>query len=292
MAEKIAILGPREIEIGYTTKRLIEEASKDFKVVLVPAMDVKLKIDRDLDAIFEKKSLSRFDYILPRIDSKRALMAYPVMRFLDYMGVKKPYVAETVQIAHNKFMTLEQMAKHGIRVPETYLTGSKQVAKDVMKRIKMPAVIKLLSGYGGQGVIIAESKEASQTVIDTMKELKQEVLLERFLPNPGEDIRGIVAGDEIIASYKRIAKEGEMRANVHMGGRGVKFNLNKEMEEICFKAAKAIKSKLCAIDMIDGKDGVNVIEVNINPGIQGMEQATGMNVAKKMIDFVKSEIKK
>jgi len=125
-----------------------------------------------------------------------------------------------------------------------------------------------------------------------MKILKQELLIEKYVPNPGEDIRGILAGDEIIASYKRIAAEGEKKANIHLGGRATSYKLTPEMEEIIFRTGKAIKSKLCAVDMIMGKDGPLVIEVNINFGLKGIEKTTDINVASRIISFVKNELKR
>lgn len=289
-----ALLGPGNQPPSYTTQRLLEEAKKKFKKVEhIPLIDIKLKIsDKEMNAIYGKKSLADFDYILPRIDSKRAVVGYPVMRFLDDMGVKKPYVAETVLIAHNKFLTLQELRKAGVRVPETYLTGSKTSAQEILKKQKLPVILKILSSFGGKGVLIMETKESALTAIEALKTLKQEILIEEYLPNPGEDIRGIVAGDEIIASYKRIAPPGEKKANIHAGGRGIAYKLTSEMEEIVFRSAEAIKSKLLAVDMIETRDGPRVIEVNINPGIQGMEKATNINVAQRIIDFVEREIKK
>ena len=291
---KIAVLGPQKTECGYTTNRIICEAKEAFKKVeLVPIIDVSLRTDKNgIMALYEKKEMTKFDYIIPRIDSKRAQVGYPVMRFLDYLGVKKPYVAETILIAHNKFITLEQLAKNKIPIPDTYLTSSRKSANDVMGKVKLPAVIKLLSGFGGEGVIMVDSKEAFKSIVETMKILRQEMLIEKFIPNPGEDIRGILAGDEIIASFKRIAANGEKKANVHMGGKSMKFKLTPGMEEIVFKTGEAIKSKLCAVDMIVGKKGPVVIEANINFGIEGMEKATNINVARRIIEFVKDELKK
>ncbi len=291
---KLAILGPSQKVIGYTTKRLLEEAEKaDVDTKFISLVDVKLRIDKDLDAIYEKKSLRDFDYILPRIDSRRAVVGYPIMRFLDELGVRKPYSAETIIVAHNKFITLERLVSNNIPVPETYLTGSRRSAEDILKKQKLPLMIKLLSGFGGQGVMVIESKEAAKSVIDTMKTLKQEILIEKYVDNPGEDIRGIVAGDEIIASYKRVSSPEDKRANIYAGGKAKVFKLTPEMEEIAFKSARAIGSKLCAVDMIQGKDGkIRVIEVNINPGLQGIEKATDINVAQRIINFVKSEMKK
>ena len=289
---KMAVLGPGAKAMGYSTKRLIDEAkAAGFKTEHVPIVDVKLVVDRKADALYRNKSLSKFDYILPRIDAKRASIGYPVMRFLDLLGVKKPYSADVVNIAHNKFITLERLAFAGIKVPETYLTGSKNIAKEIVKKKKLPMMIKLLSGYGGHGVMVMESKEAAESTIETMQTLKQQVLIEKFLKNPGEDIRGVLAGDEIIASYKRVAASGEVRANIHSGGRGEAFKLTHEMEKLCLRSAKAIGARICAVDMIESDGKPSVLEVNINPGIQGIEKATSINVAKRMIDFVKREIR-
>jgi ribosomal protein S6--L-glutamate ligase len=289
---KLGILGPGKNAMGYTTNRLFDEAkSAGMKTKHIPLVDVKLVVNNKVDAFYDKKSLKDFDYILPRIDSKRARIGYPVIRFLDHLGVRKPYPAETVLVAHNKFITLERLAFSEIPVPETFLTGSKNVAKEIIKKGKLPMMLKLLSGYGGQGVMVMESKEAAQSTIETMQTLKQEILIEKFLENPGEDIRAILAGDEIIASYKRVAANGDVRANIHAGGRGEAFKLTPEMEEISFKSAKAIGASICAVDMIESKGNINVLEVNINPGTKGIENTTGINVAKRIIDFVKSEMR-
>lgn len=290
----IAVLGPRESEVGYSTKRIVEEAKKEFKKAkFMPLIEVILKTDRKgLHAFYQKEDLSKYDYFIPRIDSKRAEVGYPVMRFIETLGVNKPYMAETVLIAHNKFLTLEQLAKHGVPIPETYLTSSKESASEIINKVKLPAVIKLLSGFGGEGVLIVDSKEAFKSIVETMKILKQEMLIEKFVPNPGEDIRGIMAGDDIIASYKRIAAQGEKKANIHLGGRSISYKLTPELEEIVFKSGEAIKSKLCAVDIIVGKDGPQVIETNINFGLKGIEKTTNINVAKRIIEFVKDELKK
>jgi ribosomal protein S6--L-glutamate ligase len=289
---KLAVLGPSKASMGYTTTRLIEEAkSARIKTDHVPVVEVQLKVNDKIDAVYGKKSLGKYDYVLPRIDSKRAEIGYPVMRFLDILGVRKPYPADTVLMAHNKFITLERLAFSGVDVPETYLTGSKSVAKDIVKKGKLPMLLKLLSGYGGQGVMIMESKEAASSTIETMQTLKQQILIEKFLKNPGEDIRGVLAGDELIASYKRVAASGEIRANIHAGGRGEAFKLTPEMEEIAFKSAKAIGARICAVDMLESNGKPSVLEVNINPGIKGIEKATGINVAKRIIDFVVKEMR-
>ncbi len=290
---EIAILGPGEGVASHSTKRLLQEARKLFrKCELIPVADVKLRVNDGMDAVWGKESLQGYDYILPRIDSKRAQIGYHVMRFLDETDVRKPYSAQTILTAHNKFLTLIELVKRGIPVPETWITGSKETAGKIIDKQKLPVIMKLLSGFGGEGVMIMESKEAAKATIHTMKTLKQEILIEEYLPNPGEDIRGIVAGDEVIASFKRIASKGEKKANIHLGGRGVDFRLTPEMEEIVLKSAKAIGSKICAVDLVESKGKVYVIETNINPGLKGIEKASTINVAQRIMDYVKGEVKK
>ncbi len=290
---RLGILGASEKFVSNSTRRLMEEAKKHFSQIdLIPLTDVKLIIQHGLSATWQKKEISSYSYLLPRIDALRAMVGYPVLRFLDHTDVRKPYRAETILVAHNKFLTLEVLANSNIHVPDTFLAGSKRSAKELVKKMKTPLIIKLLSGFGGQGVMILDSKEAAESTIDTMKTLRQDIVIEEFIHNPGEDIRGLVAGDEVIASFKRVAAEGEKRANIKAGGKGIPFKLTDEMEDICIRSARAVGADICAIDMLAGKSGVSVIEVNINPGLEGLEKATNQNIAGRIIDFIHSEAKR
>jgi len=290
---KIGILGPAERFTGYTTKKLLEEGKKQMKnVEIIPVSDIVLGVNDGMEAKWGRKNLEDFDYILPRIDSKRAGIAYPVFRFLDGTDVKKPYKARTILTAHNKFLTLMELSRRKIPVPETQITGSKEKAFKLIDKQKLPIIMKLLSSFGGEGVMIMESKEAAKATIHTMKTLRQEILIEEFLPNAGEDIRGIVAGEEVIASFKRVSAKGEKKANIHLGGRGVDFKLTQEMEEIVLSSAKAVGARICAIDIVESEGTPYVIEANINPGIKGIEKATNINVAQRIINYVKSEAKR
>lgn len=289
----LAILGPRMGLISYTTKRLIEEAEKQFsKVEYVPLIEIEMRIGKKMEIIHKKKSLDECGYIFPRIDPKRAVIGHSVMRFLDGMGYdRKPFSSDTVLVSHNKFLTLQALRKNGVRVPKTSLTSSPKVAKEMLKKQKLPFIMKLLSGFGGQGVMFIESKEAAESIIKTMETLKQEIFIEEYVKGKCEDIRGMVVGGEVTASYKRVGKESEKRSNIKSGGKPVQFRLDGEMEEIAIKAAEAIGAKICAIDMLDSREGPMVIETNINPGIGSIEKVTNKNIAQEMIRFAKSEAK-
>jgi ribosomal protein S6--L-glutamate ligase len=204
--------------------------------------------------------------------------------------MKKPYSAQTVLIAHNKFMSLDILRKAGVPIPTTYLISSVETAKIVLKKMKYPIVVKIVGGYGGVGVMMFESKEAALSAIQTLKLLKQQIIIEEFIQNAGEDIRAFVVNGEVAASMKRVAKEGEIRANLLQGGQGKYITLTGEMEDVALKAASAIASDIIAIDIIESTEGPKVIEVNLNPGIKGIKSVSNKNIAKVIIDFIASEM--
>lgn len=276
-----------------STSMIIKEAKELFKTVtLAPLNDISIEIPQKFKIKYREESILDYDYFFPRIDSKRASFGYQVVKALDFYNIKKPYPAETVLISHNKFATVFELAKAGLPVPNSVYTASKESAKRMIEKSKFPIVIKLVSSFGGKGVLFAEGETAANSVVKTLDLLKQDLMLEQYIPNPGEDVRAFVVGDEIAASMKRIAKKGEKRANIKSGGKAVAVKLTQEEEKISLRAAKAIKAKICAIDMIRGEDGTKIIETNINPGLQGITKATGANLAKRIVQFCYDEAKK
>lgn len=280
-------------KVSYTVRRILEEGKKKFSVDTAEISKTVLRVKSDGTPEIKcgKKDLSKYDYVIPRIDSPRASYGYNIISFLDSIGMNKPYPAKTVMIGHNKFMTLIALRKAGVRVPDTVMVSSVKEARKVLETFKYPLLIKLVTSFGGEGVFYISSRESAESVIKTLQLMNIQMIIEEFVPNAGEDIRGFVVGGKVIASMKRVAKEGEYRANVHLGGKATPFELTKEMEEICVKAAEATGAKICAIDMLQDKvtGKPYVIEVNTNPGIQGIEGATGKNIAKEIIDFAYSE---
>jgi len=287
----ICILAPKAM--ARSTEMIIKEAKKMFlNVDFVPIKEVVLGVDGKFEVNYKGKSLIRYDYVLPRIDSKRASFGYHVIKALDMFKVRKPYSAEAILVAHNKWASLFELSKFNIPVPKTLYTSAKKSAGSVIDDLSFPLVMKLVSSYGGKGVLFLEGETAAKSVVKTLDVLKQDLMLEEFVPNPGEDIRGFVVGDEVVASMKRIAKKGEKRANVTSGGTAKDCLLTDEETEICLKSASSLQSKILAIDMIRSNDGPKVIEVNINPGLVGITSATGVNIANKIARFCHNETKR
>ncbi len=288
----LLILAPKKKST--TTDMLISAAKKMFKTVdFVPIKQVSLEVGKNYGVLHGEKSLLDYDYTLPRIDSHRAGFGYHIIKMLDYFEAKKPYPAESILIAHNKFATIFEIKKNKVPVPKTIYTQSQKTAKEILDMMKFPVVIKLVDSFGGKGVLFVESETAAKSVFKTLDVLKQHLLIEDYIENPGEDVRGIVAGDEIVASFKRVAAKGEKRSNALLGGKPTAYELTEEEKEICFKAAESVKSKICAIDMIQSNEGPKVIEVNLNPGLKAISKTkTGKNAAEKIVRFCHTQAKR
>ncbi len=292
MSKKPKVLFIAPAQSSKTTQMILEEAKKEFDCSLVPIYEVTIGMNKGKIKIMHKgKELKGYDYIFPRIDSKRAEYGFDIISAFDYTGVKKPYLAKTIRIAHDKFLTGLVLSKEGIPVPKTYLAKTKEALRDLSRQIKFPTMMKLLSGSGGRGIIYVKDIDALESIMSSFEILRQHIIVQEFVESGGEDIRVIVAGDNIIGAMKRIAKSGEKRANICAGGTGERYVPDDEIKELALKTAKALDAKLCAVDIIESAKGPVVLEVNINFGLQGISKATDSNIAKKIVDFIADEIK-
>ncbi|MEA3229753.1 MAG: RimK family alpha-L-glutamate ligase [archaeon] len=279
--------------LSSTTKKIIDEAKKVFNVIHVPINRISLTIDKNsIRCEYNRQDLTKVDYFLPRIDAPRKEYGYQVVKAFDIVDVPKPYRAETILIAHDKFLTTEMLARYKINVPKTYLFKTGEHSEDIVDIIKFPVMVKLKGGSGGKGVMYVEDANTMKSILKSMEVLKQEVLIQEFIENPGEDIRVLVIGDEIAGAYKRVAKEGEKRANIKIGGTGTRYTPSKEVEEVSLCVAKIMNTKILAVDILESKNGPVVLEVNINPGIQGMTEATDINIAKRYINYIETQVKR
>lgn len=291
ITKKLLIAAPRNL--SGTTKMLVDEAKRIFDVRFAPLYDITLSAsDGKLRILHEGQNITDIDYFLPRIDSFRAYYGYQIVNAFDaFPAVKKPYSAKTVTVAHDKFLTTAELIAKKIPVPPTYLLKTKKSISALVEKINFPIMIKLMAGSGGVGVMYAANKEEMESVIQSMNVLKQEVLVQEYVSSGRvEDLRLLVAGGDIIGAMKRVARPGETRANIKMGGKGVRYEPTPEIKELAVRSAEAIGAKICAIDIIESKSGPLVIEANINPGIRGLAKATDTNIARKIIAYVSQEI--
>ncbi|NOR85358.1 RimK family alpha-L-glutamate ligase [archaeon] len=287
--KKLLVIGPKAKSA--TTKLILEESAKVFDVSFAPIQDITLTVANNKIKIeYEGKDLTKIDYLLPKIDGRRKDYGFQIMNAFDAYPIKKPYSAATVLVAHDKFITAVTLARCGIPTPITYLLKSKDGTEALIDKVKFPLMVKLMSGSGGVGIMYVDNKEAMRTIIASMGVLNQQILIQEFIENPGEDIRILVAEDTVIGAYKRVAKKGEKRANIKSGGTAERYEPTEEMNRIAIKTAKVLHADICAIDLLESKSGPVVIEANINPGIRGMMDATNINIAKRIIDYLESKM--
>jgi len=255
-------------------------------VFFAPIEGIRLGVRKgDFPIFYKDYNLTDFDAVMPRIGASKAVFGHLIVEYLNNHGIYTPFTPESVLIAHDKYLTLTLLNKSKVPVPETYLTMSPPTAKRVIKDMRFPVIMKLLGGSGGRGVMFADKENVATTLIDTLDVLKQPLFIEEYIKNPGEDIRMIVVGDEVVASMKRKSKNGDVRANLSSGGKGVPFKPTNEMKEIALKSAKAIGAEICGVDVIEGKKGPLVIETNICPGMK-ISGITGFKVEEKIAHFV------
>ncbi len=284
---KVCVIGSRAR--ASSTMKIFEalKENRKFKSVFFATTEsIKIGVKKDKFPIFYKDiDLSKFDVVIPRIGASKAVFGYLLVKYLIKKDVYVPMTPESILIAHDKFLTLEALNKANIPIPETYLTMSTSTAKRIIEDMKPPVVMKLLGGTGGKGVLFAPEKESAVTMIDTLGALNQPLFIERYIKNPGEDIRIIVVGDEAVASMKRKAKKGETRSNLASGGKGVPYSINSEIENLAIRSAEAIGAEICGIDIVESRKGPVVLEVNICPGMK-ISQVTGIDVEKRIAEYL------
>ncbi len=265
---------------------LLEEAKKRFdRATYAEVPFVRIE---NAEPFFKNMKLSDYDCILPRIPKTYRNFGYNICKLLEGK-VYLPIKPEALLVAHNKFLTLLALNKAGIPTPKTYLALSRNGIKEILNKVQYPVVIKLLYGSLGKGVMFAESRESVVPLIDTIEGMNEPFILEEYIKNPGEDIRAMVIGNEVIA-MRRIAEKGERRANIGSGGKAKKIKLSEELRELAIKSARTIGLGIAGIDIIIGEDGrPKVIEANVNVIFSEITKVTGVNIAEKMINYVWSE---
>ena len=281
---KGCLLGPKNLTQNEIL--LLEEGKKVFDEFLyIPITSLTLE---DGKVLFNGKDLSEFDFVLPRIPRTYVHFGYCVLSLLE-KEVYLPIKPQALFLSHHKFLTLLR-SKEFVKIPKTFLSDSEELIKKKLKKLNFPLVFKLIYGSLGKGVMFADSEEAARSLVDMLKRFQEPIFMEEYVENPGEDLRVVVVGNEVF-SMKRIAKKGERRANIAISGKGKKVELNEREKELALKLAEKLGMKICGLDFIKKDDELYLIEANVNVHFLGITKVTGVNLAAKMINFVKEEVK-
>jgi len=238
--------------------------------------------------LYQGQNLEDIDAVIPRIGASNTFYGTAVVRQFEIMGVFTANTSQAISRSRDKLRSLQIMARRGIGLP---VTGFAHSTKDIDGLVDIvggaPLVIKLLEGTQGIGVVLAETQQAAKSVIEAFRGLDANILVQEFIKEAGGmDIRCFVIGEKVIAAMKRQGAPGEFRSNLHRGGSAAKVRLTPEERSTAIRAAKAMGLRVAGVDLLRSNHGPVVMEVNSSPGLEGIEKATDVDVAGKIIDFV------
>ncbi len=274
----------------YSTARLVEAAEqRKAHVQVLDALHCVVNLSKKRPEVsFGGRPVSGVDGVVPRIGASITFFGLAVLRQFEMMGVFPANESQAIARSRDKLRSLQLFSRHDIGIPPTAFARSRDdVRRAVAKVGGAPVILKLLEGTQGVGVILAESVKSAESVLDAMHSLKQNILIQKFIKeSAGVDYRAIVVGGRVVAAMERRAEPGEFRSNIHRGGSAKAVELDAEMERTALAAADVLGLNIAGVDMIPSDEGPMVLEVNSSPGLQGIERATGLDVAGAMIDFV------
>jgi len=291
---KIAILS-RGPDL-YSTRRLVEAAeARDHEVVVLDTLHCYMDINSVNPCIHYKgEVLEGFDAIIPRIGASITFYGTAVLRQFEMMGTYPLNESVAISRSRDKLRSMQLMSRKGIGMPVTGFANSPDDVPDLIKMVGgAPLVIKLLEGTQGIGVVLAETKKAAESVIEAFMGLDANIMVQEYIKEAGgSDIRCLVVGDKVVAAMKRQAAEGEFRSNLHRGGSATLARITPEERATAVRAAKTMGLNVCGVDLLRSNHGPVVMEVNSSPGLEGVENATGKDVAGHIIQFIEKNARK
>ena len=285
---KIAILS--QDSSLYSTRRLKEAGeTQGHQMRVIPYLRCYMNITSSRPSIiFNGSPLENFDAVIPRIGASRTFYGTAVVRQFEVMGVFSANESQAISRSRDKLRCMQILAREGVGLP---VTGFAHATQDIDGLIETvggaPLVIKLLEGTQGIGVVLAETYQAAKSVIEAFRGLDANILVQEYIKEAGgADLRCFVVGGKVIAAMKRQGAKGEFRSNLHRGGNAEKINLSVEERTTAIKAAKAMGLNVAGVDLLRSNHGPVVMEVNSSPGLEGIEKATKIDVAGKIIEYI------
>lgn len=278
----------------YSTGRLVEAGEKrNHEMLVIDHTKCDLLIEKKNPQILYKgKPLEGVDAVIPRIGASVTFYGAAVVRQFEMMKVFTATESQALVRSRDKLRSLQILARAGLGLPKTAFTNYSKDVKTVIQNVGgAPCVIKLLEGTQGVGVVLAENQNAAESVIEAFNGLKARVIIQEFIKEAGgADIRAFVVDGVVVGAMKRQGKEGEFRSNLHRGGSAQVIELTDEEENAALKAAKMLGLGIAGVDMLQSKKGPLIMEVNSSPGLEGIEGATGKDIANAIIRYIERHV--
>jgi len=295
MARKKPVLGilSRRKSL-YSTRRLAEAArARSLRPKIVDALKCHLVLAQGRPRVFfEGQELAGLAAALPRIGARATAHGLAVVRQLEAQGVPLVNGAQAIAQSRDKLRCLQLLAAQGVDIPRTVLARGAGDVEMLLDQVGgLPAILKLIQGTQGVGVMIAHSRAEVESFLSTLWDLGQEILLQEFIAeSKGRDVRALVVGERVVAAMRREARAGEFRSNIHRGGAGVSIALDAGFEAAAVRAARVLGLDVAGVDLLESAAGPKVMEVNSSPGFEGLERATGQDIASAIVDLAASRI--
>ena len=279
----------------YSTRRLVEAGEqRGHEMEVIDPLRCTMDITSKSPAIhYQDHKLDIYDAVIPRIGASITFYGMAVLRQFEMMGVFPLNESVAIGRSRDKLRSLQLLSRAGVGLPVTSFAHSPDDTQSLIQLVSgAPLVIKLLEGTQGKGVVLAETKKAAESVIDAFRELDANFLVQQFVKEAGgADIRCFVIGNRVVAAMMRQAKEGEFRSNLHRGGTATVVKLSPAERATAVKAAKTMGLNVAGVDIVRSNEGALVLEVNSSPGLEGIETATGKDVAGMIIEFIEKHAK-
>ncbi|WP_243545483.1 30S ribosomal protein S6--L-glutamate ligase [Pseudodesulfovibrio tunisiensis] len=285
---KIVILS-RKREL-YSTRRLVEAAEERGHVVrVINPLRCYMNITAHNPRVcYKGECLDDVQAVIPRIGASITFYGTAVVRQFEMMGIYCLNESVAITRSRDKLRSLQLLARKGIGLPVTGFANSTMYTDDLIELVGgPPLVVKLLEGTQGVGVVLAETQQAAESVIDAFRGLKANFIVQEYIQEArGADIRCFVVGGKVVASMKRQGKEGEFRSNLHRGGKATSVRITPEERSTAVRAARIMGLSVAGVDLLRSNHGPVVMEVNSSPGIEGIEHATGKDIAGTIIEYI------
>ncbi len=290
---KIAMLA-RNAEL-YTHKRLKEAAEeREHRLDIINTLRCYMNIaSRRPEVYYNGEKLEGYDAVIPRIGASVTFYGMAVLRQFEMQGVYPLNESVAIGRSRDKLRSMQLLARDGIGLPVTTFAHDPKQTEEVLELAGgAPVVIKLLEGTQGIGVVLADTKRSAKSVVEAFRGAGINILLQEFIKEAGgTDIRAIVVGKRVVAAMKRTGAAGDFRSNLHRGGSAELIKLSPEERSTALRAAKSMGLNVCGVDMLRSNHGPVVMEVNSSPGLEGVEKATGLDIAGKIIEYIEKNAK-
>ena len=274
----------------YSHRRIVDAAkARGHEIDVINTLHVHMNITSNNPVLRHGgKTLPKYDAVIPRIGASITNYGLAVLRQFEMQGVFPLNESVAIGRSRDKLRALQLLARAGVGLPTTAFAHGPRKAEDVVTEVGgAPVVVKLLEGTQGMGVILAETEASAISIIEAFSAANVNILVQEYVREAaGSDVRALVIGGEIVAAMRRTSRKGEFRANLHRGGKAEAVELTAEEQAAALKSAEAMGLNVAGVDMLRSTRGPLVLEVNASPGIEGMEKATGIDVAGAMVTFL------